>query len=268
MQSFITGVFAAAVISLLAYRAGSLNKSGALAAAVLGSLVFGAGGLSWAVLLIAFFVSSSGLSKLFGRQKAAFNEKFAKGARRDAGQVLANGGIGGVFVLLHLAFPHALWPWLGFAGAMAAVNADTWATELGVLSRSTPRLISTGKPVERGTSGGITFEGTLAALAGSGLIAGLAVLLAPGASGRSPAVFGIILLSGLGGSLVDSLLGATFQAIYFCPACGKETEHHPLHLCGNATTLLRGRAWLGNDWVNIACALAGALLSAGLPAFL
>lgn len=262
MQFILIGILAAIGVSLLAYFAGSLNLSGALAAAVLGSLVFGAGGLRWAALLVVFFVSSSGFSRLFMRQKRNLDEKFSRGSRRDAVQVLANGGIAGAFVLLHLNIPHAAWPWMAFAGSLAAVNADTWATELGVLSHSQPRLISTGQPVERGTSGGVTLEGTLAALSGSALIALLAVLLAPAGIPRSIPVFGILLVSGLAGSLLDSLLGATVQAIYYCPACKKETERHPQHLCGGATSRLRGIPWLGNDWVNLACALSGGLVSA------
>lgn len=264
MQSFATGLLAAVIISTLAYRVRALDKSGAMAATLLGTLVFGAGGLTWAVLLIAFFISSSALSHLFGRRKENLNEKFAKGSRRDTGQVLANGGIGGLFILLHLAFPEAAWPWIGFSGAMAAVNADTWATELGVLSRNAPHLISNGKPVERGTSGGITLDGTLAALAGSGLIAFLSVLMIPQSTGNSFIVFLAIALSGLAGSLVDSLLGATAQAIYYCPSCRKETERHPLHLCGNPTHQIRGLAWLGNDRVNLACSITGAVLAAGI----
>lgn len=56
-------------------------------------------------------------------------------------------------------------------------------------------------------------------------------------------------------------IGASLQAIYTCPACRKETEKHPLHSCGTPTTLIRGLAWLDNDWVNTACTLAGGLLA-------
>ncbi|MCC6147085.1 MAG: DUF92 domain-containing protein [Anaerolineaceae bacterium] len=269
MVTFLLGLVVAVLFSGLAYRARSLNLPGALAAAGLGTVVFGLGGLHWAVLLLTFFVSSSALSRLFGKRKTRFNEKFAKGSQRDAAQVLANGGIGGVFVLLHLVFPGAHWPWMGFAGAIAAVNADTWATELGVLSHSIPRAITTGKPVERGTSGGVTIEGTLAAVLGAALIAALAALMAAPEAGKvGDITFLIITLSGLAGSLLDSLLGATLQAIYYCPRCKQETEHHPLHICQNPTALLRGYAWMENDWVNIACALTGALLAVSFYIFL
>ena len=95
------------------------------------------------------------------------------------GQVIANGGICGAFVLLHLLLPDAEWIWLGFAGTLAAANADTWGTELGVLSKRQPRLITSLKPVPRGTAGAVTLDGTLASLGGALFIGLLAVLVAP-----------------------------------------------------------------------------------------
>ena len=284
--SLLVGAGLALVIGLAAWRARVLNPQGAAAAALLGTVIFGLGGLGWAFLLLGFFISSSVLSRLFRKRKAALDEKFSKGSKRDAGQVAANGGIAGVFVLLHLLAPEAAWPWLGFAGALAAANADTWATELGVLNRGVPRLITSGKAVEPGTSGGISPLGILAATSGALLIALLGVTFWQGrvlslpagapdwlawtlgsgnGSGLAPGQFfpwlvGLT-LAGLAGSLVDSLLGATLQAIYYCPACRKETERHPLHSCGTATRQVRGLRWLDNDWVNTLCTLAGAGLA-------
>jgi Raf kinase inhibitor-like YbhB/YbcL family protein/uncharacterized protein (TIGR00297 family) len=274
----IAGLVLAVLISGAAFFSKSLSKSGMVAAAMLGTVIFGLGGLPWAILLVIFFVSSSILSRLFSGRKKKFNEKFSKGHRRDAAQVLANGGIAGLCVLLHLVFPFSPWPWLAFAAALAAANADTWATELGVLSKSPPRMINTWKTAERGDSGGISLVGSLAALGGSFLIAALAVLIRP----DLPYDFGgdywvavalLITLAGFGGSLVDSLLGATVQVIYTCPACGKETERHPLHACGTQTVYKRGWRWMNNDAVNAFCTfsgviillLGGLLLPAGVP---
>ncbi len=110
------------------------------------------------------------------------------------------------------------------------------------------------KVVEMGTSGGISLVGTLAALAGSALIASLAVLFPADNLSLNLWDWTFITFSGLLGSLFNSLLGATVQAIYYCPADRKETERHPLHLCGAETVHLRGWKWLTNDWVNFACA--------------
>ena len=257
------GFLLAALVSFLAWKAQALSFSGAVAAGVLGTIIFGLGGLAWAILLLTFFISSSLLSKAFPSRKANIAEKFSKGARRDAGQVLANGGVAGVIVLLHAIFPGAYWIWAAFAASLAAVNADTWGTELGVLSPTTPRLITTLKPVVRGTSGGISLVGTIASLGGAMFIALPAALMWGGEFDISPDTdrvlhFGLVALSGFLGSLIDSVLGATVQCIYHCAVCDKETERHPEHICGSRTTRLRGWRWLNNDWVNTFCALTAA----------
>jgi Raf kinase inhibitor-like YbhB/YbcL family protein/uncharacterized protein (TIGR00297 family) len=261
----IAGLVLAVLISGTAYFSKTLSKSGMIAAAMLGTVIFGLGGLPWAILLVTFFISSSILSRLFSGRKNQLIEKFSKGHQRDAAQVLANGGVAGLCVLLQLVFPFSPWPWLAFAAALAAANADTWATELGVLSKSPPRMISTWKIVERGDSGGISLAGSLAALGGSFLIAVLAVLIRldlPFDFGWDywAAVTLLITLAGFGGSLVDSLLGATVQVIYTCPACSKETERHPLHSCGTQTVYKRGWRWMNNDAVNAFCTFSGVII--------
>jgi uncharacterized protein (TIGR00297 family) len=247
------------LIAYLAWRVRSLSASGARAAALMGALIFGLGGFSWAALLMVFFISSSLLSRLFKAQKAALNEKFAKGSQRDWAQVFANGGLGVILVLLSTWRPDIAWIWWSYAGAMAAVNADTWATELGVLSPRPPRLLTTGRIVEHGESGGVTLLGTLSALGGAGSVAAFAVWFSPSDTGW--AFFAVVLLAGLLGSLIDSLLGTTVQALYRCPTCQRVTERHPLHGCGTSTVYYRGWRWLNNDWVNFFCALSGALMA-------
>lgn len=260
--SLLAGFALGALIGFLAYRLGALSPSGAWAATLVGCLIFGLGGLSWAVPLLLFFVSSSALSRLFARRKAVVNEKFSKGSRRDWAQVFANGGLGALLVVVHAFLPGHAWPWVAYVGAMAAVNADTWATELGVLNPTPPRLITSGKVVERGTSGGVSLQGSLSALAGAALV-GFGALLFPNGTGWA-ALLAAACLGGLAGSFFDSFLGASFQAIYFCPTCGKETERHPFHTCGTPTTLQRGWPWLNNDFVNFACSLAGSLVAVAI----
>ncbi len=133
-MQILLGFILAAAIAGLAYRLHLLSRSGAGAALALGTLVFGLGGLEWAIVLIAFFGASSGLTRLFARRKQDLSATFSKGGQRDAAQVLANGGLAGCFVVAHALWPAQDWPWAAYAGTLAAVNADTWSTELGVLS--------------------------------------------------------------------------------------------------------------------------------------
>ena len=253
-----TAILLAAVVAILAYRLGSLSRGGVLAAVFVGGLTFGAGGPLPGALLLLFFVSSSALSRFGAQRKGSVAAHFEKGGRRDQSQVLANGGLA---ALLALAYGGAGEPALlaALAGALAAANADTWATELGVLAGRRPRLVTTGRTVEPGTSGAITPEGTLAAVGGAALIA-----IAAGWGTGSAAVAAAVVLGGFIGATADSVLGATVQAIYFCPRCGKETERHPWHTCGETTRPIRGWAWLDNDWVNFLSSCAGAAAAAGM----
>ncbi len=259
-MQLLLGFILAIIIAFLAYKARSLNKSGALAAAFTGTVIFGIGGWAWAILLLTFFITSSALSRAFKKRKQGLDEKFSKGHERDAGQAFGNGGIATLFAALHFFFPNEIWPWLGFAAALAAVNADTWATELGVLNPHPPRMITNlKKVVEKGTSGGISLIGTLASLTGSALIGILAASLYPTPAPVS--TFIIVTVAGLAGSLFDSLLGGTVQAMYYCPTDKKETEKHPLHTCGTETVHIRGWEWLDNDWVNFSCGAFGTLVA-------
>lgn len=278
----VLGFLLSLAIGFLAYRRGSLSASGVVGAVLTGTATFGFGGWTWGLLLVAFFVGSSALSHYQQARKAHLAEKFAKGERRDLAQTLANGGFGtllAVAVLLLVDLPGQpragnpvyIFLTLSYIGALATVTADTWATELGVLAPGLPRLITNGRRVPVGTSGGVSGQGVVAALAGStfiGLVAfGLIQVAALATTGRlllsDWPVAPIATLAGLTGSLIDSLLGATVQRIYWCETCGKETERR-VHTCGTATRPQRGWAWLNNDAVNFVSSVAGGLLAGGL----
>jgi uncharacterized protein (TIGR00297 family) len=261
-QQMLIGFGLAAFISILGWVAKSLSLSGMLAAFLVGGLVFGFGGLPWAVLLLTFFISSSILSKLYSSRKKDLAEKFSKGSRRDWGQVFANGGPAAFLALIMILFPKDTWPWMAFAGALATVNADTWATELGVLSPVPPRLLTTGESVPPGTSGGVSRVGTIATFAGGALIGLVAWFFTP----HLPPLrlIGSVALAGLTGSLVDSLLGATVQAIYYDPIRRKETERRILQEDGSPASPVRGIEWINNDMVNFISSVCGALTATGL----
>lgn len=241
------------LLVLGARRTRTLSLSGGVAGAVVGTLAVAAG-WSWAVLLLSFFVSASGLSKLGARRKIErVGAIVEKGDERDATQVLANGGVFAGAALGYIVFPSPIWPAMA-AGALAASAADTWATEIGTLAGSDPVSVVTGKRVPAGTSGGITFVGSVAGIAGALFIAIVATLAS------WPVAFAAIALGGVVGALADSVLGATLQARQWCDLCAKETERL-VHDCGTRTRLAGGIAGIDNDTVNTICSAVGALVA-------
>lgn len=250
----LVGAAVAAIISALATRARLLSRTGAIAATVMGAIAVGAG-WSWGVLLVVFFAFTSAVSAYGAERKRALTRGvIAKGATRDAVQVLSNGGVFAAAAVLWLWTADPVWM-AAAAGAIAAAAADSWATEIGVAVGGEPRSIISGKRIPRGTSGGVTVAGTLGALAGATVVAST-MLIIDWPLLAAPVAF----LAGVFGMTLDSVLGATLQARRLCPACGAETEQK-VHHCGARTRVIRGAPWMDNDAVNALATLTGAVLA-------
>jgi uncharacterized protein (TIGR00297 family) len=259
LQRVLAGVALAALVSLTARRIGALTSSGAVAASIAGTLAVVAG-WDWALILIAYFGSSTALSR-FGRstKERRTASVVAKHGPRDAWQVAANGGVFAVAALAMRIHPDSRWIAVG-AGSLAASAADTWATELGTLYGGLPRSILTWRVVPVGTSGGVSAIGSLAGLAGSGFVA-LLVL----AFGWHAAIALAVAIGGIAGAMADSVLGATVQSRRWCDACNRRTER-TLHDCGAVTRPVGGIGWIDNDMVNYLSGAIGGVLAAILVA--
>lgn len=206
---------------------GSLTRGGAIAAFVVGTLVFGFGGWQSGLLLLTFFATSSALTRWHAQRKHHPEHR----GGRSAGQVIANGLVPTILAVWSGIAPSPLVV-AAFAGAIAAATADTWATEVGLLSPSPPRLITTWRAVAPGTSGGVTLLGTAAGAAGAGVIA----LMSQWLFGTSDDVVWIPAMAAV---FIDSMLGATLEG--------------------------RSRA-MNNNTVNLLATISGAALAAWISA--
>jgi uncharacterized protein (TIGR00297 family) len=266
------GVNSVAALGALWRRA--VTRDGALAGLVVGAITLYLGGFFYWGMLMLFFVSSTIVSRIGPARKESLARIHEKDDRRDAVQVLANGGTS---VLALALFGITGKPAFAVAAAagFAAVNSDTWASELGVLSATPPRSIIRGDRLPAGASGGVTTAGTLASVGGSALVGiwfaagiwipgSLASAGPEGAYGLSPlAALGLVTVAGALGSVVDSILGATIQAHYRAPD-GSYTERK--RTGSQANTLVQGLRAVTNDTVNFLSSAAAALMAGGAAA--
>lgn len=242
IQPIIAILFSAA-IAIRSFRRKSLDLSGAFAGFAVLTIHFGVG-YRYGAMLLAFFLTSSKLTKFGEEKKRLVDADFKEGGQRNWKQVLFNSGISAVLALI-------LWRLTGWQdkcldskesslitsliggiiGHYSCCNGDTWSSELGILSDSQPRLITTFKPVRKGTNGGVTKTGLLAATAAGGVIGLTFVLIgffttkcASDVALKQLLVIPLSAVAGLCGSLIDSLLGATLQYSGFCSVRNKVTS--------------------------------------------
>lgn len=259
----LAGAAVAGAVTAGARKTRTLSESGQWAAFFSG-VIATAAGWWWALTLIVFFVAAVALTRWRLADKLRLTEgTLPRATERSARQVLANGG---VFVVLALAATYTGRERLAFAalGALAAASSDTWSTEIGTLFGGTPRLITTGRTVEPGMSGGVTAVGLAAAVAGALLVA---VVGAFAISQHHAHLALAAALGGMGGGLMDSIVGATIQSKRFCDRCLRATERR-VHTCGYRTRQTRGIRWMSNDAVNLCGTVTGAAIAMVAGSFL
>ncbi|QNO14640.1 DUF92 domain-containing protein [Alkalicella caledoniensis] len=251
MIEIFLGLFVSLGIAIYAYTKGSLSKSGLVSAAIYGASLYFFGGIIFLLIMLCFFSSSSLLSKYKHGEKQPLEVIHEKGDRRDYTQVIANGLPSFIFAgLFYVTQNHGFI--LGFATCLAAANADTWASELGVLSQNKPVSILTGKSVSNGMSGGVTTLGTLASFLGGLFIAIVFISFSyfayPELSNEIWILLFLCTFGGFLGSIIDSVLGASAQGIY------KDMENRfteKRYSSSEENTLVRGFKVINNNLVNL-----------------
>jgi uncharacterized protein (TIGR00297 family) len=192
----VTWLIVNTVLALVGYAMKSVDLSGLIAGWLLGAIVLVYGGWQLYLVLLAFFVIGTAMTKVGYRRKAKRGLAQEKGGRRGASHAFSNVGVAAI-----LAFASGNQPvlWYAAVAALATAAADTTASEVGQLIGRRTFLPLTLKPVPVGTEGAISIEGTLA-----GLIAGLVVALV---GTRDPRMVALITIAAFLGSYVESLAG-------------------------------------------------------------
>ncbi|GJM95573.1 hypothetical protein PR202_ga12331 [Eleusine coracana subsp. coracana] len=266
----------AATIAWRAVRRRSLDASGGVAGFVVTAVHF-ACGYRYGAVLLAFFLSSSKLTKIGVERKRRIEEDFKEGGQRNWIQVLANSTVATILVVIFAMMTGGQDRCLdsknskvitgivgGFIGHYCCCNGDTWSSEIGVLSDEQPWLITTLKPVRKGTNGGVTIQGLLAATAG-GLTIGLAFVVVGLFTAecsfdmalRQLLILPISAAAGLIGSLIDSLLGATLEFSGYCSVRKKVVSKR-----GPTVTKISGMTFLDGNAVNAVSVLLTTALTA------
>ncbi|KAJ3701308.1 hypothetical protein LUZ61_005013 [Rhynchospora tenuis] len=279
MDSFQIRFLVSLVISVLLAIRSVKRKSVDFSAAFVGIPVFIAhmiAGYRFAILVLVFFFSSSKVTRVGEDKKRSIDVEFKEGGQRNWKQVLANSGIATVLAII-IAFitggedrcldtsNSKLITGLigGIVGHYACANGDTWSSELGIISNSQPRLITTFKKVKKGTNGGVTISGLVAAGA-AGCAIGVAFVSVGFVTTNCDAhvvqkqmlMIPLATLSGLLGSLIDSVLGATLQYSGYCNLRKKVVGK-----AGPTVVKISGREILDNNGVNVVSILLTTILT-------
>lgn len=261
-------VFSVVVVTLIGLffmKVGVFDNAGFASATMTGCIVLIFGGISWFIILVSFLVFTSLFTKYKYEMKSVMSVLEDRGGARTWKNVVANGLIASLAALGHgvttlrLAVHSSTVFHYLFLGAVSTAAADTLATEIGLLSRSEPRLITNlSERVNRGVSGGVSPLGELASLLGAFIVGFTSLAFAFGGFSVVK-MFALALLSGFLGCTLDSVLGATIQARYMCPVCGKITEKK--NHCGEVATLIKGWNGVDNDVVNLISTFFGAVIA-------
>jgi uncharacterized protein (TIGR00297 family) len=214
----------------LAYAARTVNLSGVVGGFFIGFAIYAF--LDWRgfLLLLSFFVIGSACTKFGYKRKAAAKLAQEEGGRRGARHAFANAGVATACALFAALTGYPVLFGLAFAAAFATAAADTASSEIGQLLGRRTFLITTFRPVPRGTEGAVSLEGTLAGVFASLILAVLG------------AAVGLYGWAGVLPVVVAAFVGTTFESV--------------------VGAALEKRQLLDNEALNFLNTLVGALVAA------
>lgn len=201
----ITAVIIGFAFAFFSYKLKAADVSGLFSGALMGILLIVFTDVRWFLIMLAFFILGAGTTKFRFEKKTALGVAESHGGVRGYFNVFANGLVSLSGAILYGVTQDPLFIAL-FLGSVACATSDTLASEVGVVGK-TPRLITTFKEVPRGTNGGVTVVGELAAIAGAVIIAAFAYVL----NVADPTLVAVTVLAGFFGTNIDSLIGALYE---------------------------------------------------------
>lgn len=225
-----------------------LTGAGLFHAWILGVIIWGTLGWSGYAVIVFYFLAGSGVTKIGMAQKEAAGIAEKRSGARGPENVWGSALVGTLCALgTLLASSYTLLLALGYVASLSTKLSDTTASEVGKAYGKHTFLITTLKPVPRGTEGAVSLEGTLAGIVGSIAIAcvGWAVgLIAP---------WGIAVCVGAAfiATNFESLIGATLQHRF---------DWLTNELVNVINTLIGATAAIGIGWLLPASLLRGGVL--------
>jgi len=202
-----TALLVNGVFSVVGVAIGGLSWGGAVAAGLIGMTILWLMGPAGYLGLLTFFLIGTAATRVGTKSKAALGVAESHGGRRRAANAFANGGIAAICALFAAVADDTGFFVSAFVASLAAACADTLESEIGQAWGHPTLLITSFKPVEPGTHGGISAVGTLAGLGGALLISFEAA--AAGLFAWRVA-FPVALVAFLA-TILESLLGATVE---------------------------------------------------------
>lgn len=254
-----------ALIAFVAYSMKSLTVGGAVSAFFMGLIILWTLGFAGFFLFFLFFISCTVVGKISKSIRSGYSSREVaekKGHTRDFMQVLANGLMATIAALIW-TFSFETKALIMFGAVVAEATSDTFAGEIGRLSKKQPVSIINFKPVPKGLSGGVTALGTAAALLSSALIALFWYLWFYDVTVLQAVLVGAL---GFAGCILDSVLGAGVQGIYYDPKAKQFSEENEKD--GRKLELSRGIRWVDNDVVNLMSNIFSGLFALGLSAII
>ena len=242
-------------LGIFSYIENILDLKGAIASFFVGLIVGLIGDIYWLLALILYLVVAYSVTKVKYSIKKKWGVAQGKKGERGWRNVIANGITPVTGVLLAPLYGYSLAAYI-YIIAISIASADSFASEIGVLSRKDPILsIPPFRRVKRGYDGGVSLLGFLASIAGAIIpvffcfflltplyttVAILGIDPAKHVYPATPMAFAIPVVIGILGAYIDSILGAIWQQ----------------------------RGYLNNDQVNLLSIGIGILLAIPLYAYI